>query len=396
MIVSGIWQIKDDSAMRSILNPALLGLNISGTNLLLPPLLDKIKEENTASNFDKCILFSNSDSLYNSSSVSFEVSQYLSGFADAPIFNCVNLLNSSSISVPYQTIETKTYYGSGYYLNQLSSASHGLSFETNESENININVSVDGGTGTLLEFKEVNPIKNDPNKPLFYLGETNGTNSYNFNISATFKGVKDPIEKSMNIVFENNKISEPLIPSLLANEDLNIMLAYSSYDTLAIVNLAKEYKLLCDYTAFIALEPNDTLHYMYKPFDESGMTAVAEDDSQQKDTVIVQVYPNPFNSQTIVKFKLNEFSKVSVTVYNLLGQKIIDLADDQMPSGDYSFRWNGKNAYGSSISSGIYLLRTYVEGIASGKKNISTNKLIYLNFKKQYINRNGLNFITKS
>lgn len=67
-----------------------------------------------------------------------------------------------------------------------------------------------------------------------------------------------------------------------------------------------------------------------------------------------QNYPNPFNPETAVEYQLPEESLVTLTVYNVLGQEIRQLVNEQKPGGFYRVVWDGKNELGENVASGIY------------------------------------------
>lgn len=67
-------------------------------------------------------------------------------------------------------------------------------------------------------------------------------------------------------------------------------------------------------------------------------------------------YPNPFNSQTIIKYDLPEKAKVKLEIYNLLGQKVIVLTNEEKQAGSYQIFWNGTHELGQVVPSGIYLI----------------------------------------
>ena len=67
-------------------------------------------------------------------------------------------------------------------------------------------------------------------------------------------------------------------------------------------------------------------------------------------------YPNPFNPGTTVQFEVPEPGKVSLVVYNLLGQKVRTLAEGEFTPGRYHRRWDGTDETGQPVASGIYLL----------------------------------------
>lgn len=68
-------------------------------------------------------------------------------------------------------------------------------------------------------------------------------------------------------------------------------------------------------------------------------------------------YPNPFNSSTSIEFGLPRQSQVTVTVYNLLGQNIRSLVDRDESAGNYTIIWDGKDASGEPVASGVYFYR---------------------------------------
>jgi hypothetical protein len=70
-----------------------------------------------------------------------------------------------------------------------------------------------------------------------------------------------------------------------------------------------------------------------------------------------QNYPNPFNPETIIKFSLKEDSWVSLKIYNVLGQLVTSLVDEQKSAGEYSVLWNGKNGQDRLVTSGVYFYR---------------------------------------
>ena len=79
-----------------------------------------------------------------------------------------------------------------------------------------------------------------------------------------------------------------------------------------------------------------------------------------------QNYPNPFNSSTKIKYELPEPGNVELKVYNALGNEIAVLVNENKDAGEYKCVWDGKNASGEQVSSGIY----FYEIIASGFRDI--------------------------
>ena len=85
---------------------------------------------------------------------------------------------------------------------------------------------------------------------------------------------------------------------------------------------------------------------------------------------LTQNYPNPFNAATTIRFSLGRRERVKVTVYNILGQMVTVLADGEYEAGEHAVVWDGKDRFGHSAASGIYLYRIISEGLTKTKKMI--------------------------
>ena len=76
-------------------------------------------------------------------------------------------------------------------------------------------------------------------------------------------------------------------------------------------------------------------------------------------------YPNPFNPVTRIRFDLPNNAKISLRIYNLLGQEVATLVDEQKQPGRYEVQWNA-----GSFPSGIYFCRLQARDF------VQTNKFI--------------------
>ncbi len=70
-----------------------------------------------------------------------------------------------------------------------------------------------------------------------------------------------------------------------------------------------------------------------------------------------QNYPNPFNPTTTIEFKIAAASRVSVDIFNLLGQHVCTLVDEDLAAGNYATEWDGADQSGRKVASGVYLYR---------------------------------------
>jgi hypothetical protein len=398
LVVSGIWQLNDDGAMKTILDIPLLGLNKSSKYFQLKEILDTIKTCFDTDPFDKVLLFSNSDSLFQKyDAVSF-VNSYLQYFASGkPVFNTINLLGASGLIPPSVSENNIDYYGSGYLAKVLSDSTYGLHFETHIDdwnfiastlsagsfppyEYFSLSPAGDTILSKIIELKEVNPVRNDPNKPMFFIGSSTAKDSIVFNVSAKYLNESKLKDKNITLQIsrDTTSVQNNIVPAMLGNEKLKDLFVFASYDTSAIVNLALKYHLLCDYTALIALEPNDTINFMHNPNDEGGYTTPVEDDKILKDTLSLDIYPNPFNIQTTIVLHVKVPSTIKVEVYNILGQLVDVIVDSDLLEGKKAYSWNARNSFDQTVSSGIYFVRAIVKENGTGKTYAKMKKMILL------------------
>jgi hypothetical protein len=68
-------------------------------------------------------------------------------------------------------------------------------------------------------------------------------------------------------------------------------------------------------------------------------------------------YPNPFNPETAIRFSTKESGKVRLSIYNVRGQLIRNLVNEDLSPGNHRIIWNGRDENGSSVASGIYMYR---------------------------------------
>ncbi len=100
------------------------------------------------------------------------------------------------------------------------------------------------------------------------------------------------------------------------------------------------------------------------------VTAIEEDLRQPLPSVyeLEQNYPNPFNPTTRIQFALPKNSHVRLAIYDLLGREVAKLIDDNRAAGNHTMEWNGFDARGQRVSSGIYFYRIEAEGFIQTRK----------------------------
>lgn len=73
-------------------------------------------------------------------------------------------------------------------------------------------------------------------------------------------------------------------------------------------------------------------------------------------------HPNPFNPSTTIEYSIQNDSKVELSIFNIKGQKVKQLVNEQISAGQRSINWNGDDDFGKSVSSGIYYYMLNVNG----------------------------------
>ena len=109
--------------------------------------------------------------------------------------------------------------------------------------------------------------------------------------------------------------------------------------------------------------------YLITANDDSGFTILdlnnltpASENVIANEEILLTNYPNPFNPTTTISFSIINDSNVELSIFNIKGQKIKTLANNDFMKGSHSIIWNGFNESGDSVSTGIYLYKLNVNG----------------------------------
>ncbi len=93
---------------------------------------------------------------------------------------------------------------------------------------------------------------------------------------------------------------------------------------------------------------------------------------------LMQNYPNPFNPSTTIRFEMPVESRVSLKIYNVMGQEIRTLIDGVLGVGRGEAEWNSLNSGGAAVSSGVYFYRINAVGTADPSKTFTRVKKMML------------------
>ncbi len=112
--------------------------------------------------------------------------------------------------------------------------------------------------------------------------------------------------------------------------------------------------------------------YVYK---QSAITDLQKEDKTIPTVFkLEQNYPNPFNPSTVIKFGIPERSNVLIKIYDILGEEVTTLVNEELGAGWYERSFNA-----SELSSGVYIYRIQASQKGGQAGNfISTKKMLLL------------------
>jgi hypothetical protein len=81
-------------------------------------------------------------------------------------------------------------------------------------------------------------------------------------------------------------------------------------------------------------------------------------------------YPNPFNAGTVIHYTLGRDGQATVEVFDILGRHVATVVDEFQSAGPHEVAWNGTDAHGQAMASGMYFYRLTAGGFADSKKMV--------------------------
>ncbi|MCP4583610.1 MAG: T9SS type A sorting domain-containing protein [candidate division Zixibacteria bacterium] len=122
-------------------------------------------------------------------------------------------------------------------------------------------------------------------------------------------------------------------------------------------------KTIDDYDNYSAISNVDSAEA--KPFSSND---IADSRALPEMFDLSQNYPNPFNPTTNIEFALPKESNVELIVYDSRGRKVASLANERFPAGYHTIKWDGQQADGRTIASGIYFYRIQADSFSDARK----------------------------
>lgn len=121
-------------------------------------------------------------------------------------------------------------------------------------------------------------------------------------------------------------------------------------------NDSRVFNITLDYIS----QTSANLSFIIEPF---GVTSNEDKSSVVSNFDLKQNYPNPFNPSTSISFSIPQQEKVTLKIYNVLGNVVATLVDDVKPAGSYTINFDG-----SQLSSGVYFYKLETGSYSATKK----------------------------
>ncbi len=183
-----------------------------------------------------------------------------------------------------------------------------------------------------------------------------------------------PVDLGGALIRITGEDAEQLNPSNLTGMDLmtdyrsgELSCLLLSYQDMVIAQGETKIMKLSDYSdAAVNLSYSDVA-------DRSGRVLKikeAKENTLPSSFALYQNHPNPFNPTTKISFDMDQPGQVVLKVYNILGQEVITLTDQEYPAGPHELIWNGLDSNDNPVASGIYLYRIKAGQSSASRKMV--------------------------
>lgn len=132
-----------------------------------------------------------------------------------------------------------------------------------------------------------------------------------------------------------------------------------------------------NYSVFSGMTKNEFQEKWFQYVNEKYLdinTAVLQNNNETISTLnfkLDQNYPNPFNPETVISYQLSVFSHATLKIYDLLGNEVAILVNEQQQPGYYQVKFSaGSCGDGSFLSAGVYVYKLNVGNFTFAKKLI--------------------------
>jgi len=103
-------------------------------------------------------------------------------------------------------------------------------------------------------------------------------------------------------------------------------------------------------------------------FDLTATPVTVQPSQNPQEFVLYGNYPNPFNAGTFIQYQLFQEERVLITIFDILGRKVIVLLDDNQKAGHHKIYWDGLDDQGQPVTSGMFVYQIQVRSQIKSKK----------------------------
>ncbi len=163
------------------------------------------------------------------------------------------------------------------------------------------------------------------------------------------------------------------IPFWISSEGSTEYLGYMESSTIEFTINTNELEFgLYETTLEVQNIQNGEIEIVDIQLDVEENTVEIDEDNFPLKFSLFQNYPNPFNPNTSIRFSIPKKDDITLTIYDILGNKVKEVQYRGMDGGEYQFQWSGKNQNGLSVSAGMYFY------VLNGSSFNKTRKMILL------------------
>ncbi len=182
---------------------------------------------------------------------------------------------------------------------------------------------------------------------------------HNMTLTATFEETSEFDELSAFVGDEVRGVSKATYFPLTDSYTINLMIYGNNGDEVRFVAYRSGQEI--DFLNKVEFEINANLGNDIEP-------VLFKTDPVPLTFGLSQNYPNPFNPTTVISYQLVDNSDVRIDVFNIQGQLVSTLVNEQLGVGYHQVQWDGTNLYGEPVASGVYVYTINADGFSSVKK----------------------------
>ncbi len=209
-------------------------------------------------------------------------------------------------------------------------------------------------------------------RPILQVGKYNGDFPFIVQTSGVYKA--QPFSRTTTVESSSAQDADSLAAEIWTGNYISALETQPESNEIIgqIINASLDERVLSRYTAFLALEPGDTVEVCIDCQDESDVVISVDDRNiTASDSLLLRAYPNPFNAETTINLNLPAGLKaedMSLKIYNLLGQVVRTFPLAPVAQSErQQIKWDGRNEAGEAVATGVYyvIFRTPVQKATS-------------------------------